>query len=255
MRLALAFSPSRLRSQSCRPCVVSQAPSTAEAAQTVSFREDFTPGTVVIKHSQRRLYYVVGGGRRSPIRSASAAPASPGSAPAISTASASSRPGRRPPRSSATIRACRTSFAGGSPRQSDGRRGADAVGRRIRHPRHQRAGLDRRLRVVWLHPHAQLRHHGPVRPRRLRHPRGRDALRISLRASTRIRSRCRTIANDHKWPGAHARPFALAWRRVIVRAPVENFRQLVRQIEHDVVPAGQRMRFPAFAPWRLVESA
>jgi lipoprotein-anchoring transpeptidase ErfK/SrfK len=38
-------------------------PSTAEAAQTVSFREDYMPGTVVIKYSQRRLYYVVGGGK------------------------------------------------------------------------------------------------------------------------------------------------------------------------------------------------
>ncbi len=38
-------------------------PSTADAAQTVSFREDYMPGTVVIKYSQRRLYYVMGGGR------------------------------------------------------------------------------------------------------------------------------------------------------------------------------------------------
>ena len=35
----------------------------ALAAQTVSFREDYMPGTIVIKHSQRRLYYVTGGGR------------------------------------------------------------------------------------------------------------------------------------------------------------------------------------------------
>ncbi|MET0278242.1 MAG: L,D-transpeptidase [Pseudorhodoplanes sp.] len=38
-------------------------PVTADAAQTVSFREDYMPGTIVIKHSQRRLYYVVGGGQ------------------------------------------------------------------------------------------------------------------------------------------------------------------------------------------------
>ncbi len=42
---------------------VSVAPAPAEAAQTVSFREDFMPGTVVVKYSQRRLYYVLGGGR------------------------------------------------------------------------------------------------------------------------------------------------------------------------------------------------
>lgn len=37
--------------------------SPADAREPVSFREDYAPGTVVIKHSQRRLYYVVGGGR------------------------------------------------------------------------------------------------------------------------------------------------------------------------------------------------
>ena len=35
----------------------------ALARQTVSFNGDYTPGTIVIKHSQRRLYYVVGGGK------------------------------------------------------------------------------------------------------------------------------------------------------------------------------------------------
>ena len=35
----------------------------ALAREAVSFRDDYTPGTIVIKHSQRRLYYVVGGGK------------------------------------------------------------------------------------------------------------------------------------------------------------------------------------------------
>ncbi len=35
----------------------------ALARQTVSFNGDYMPGTVVVKHSQRRLYYVVGGGK------------------------------------------------------------------------------------------------------------------------------------------------------------------------------------------------
>ena len=39
--------------------------------------------------------------------------------------------------------------------QSDGRCGADVERRRIRHPRHQFAGLDRRLRLLRLHPHVQ----------------------------------------------------------------------------------------------------
>jgi len=35
----------------------------ALARETVSFRDDYMPGTIVIKHSQRRLYYVMGGGK------------------------------------------------------------------------------------------------------------------------------------------------------------------------------------------------
>ena len=42
---------------------ISAAPAPAEAAQTVSFQENFSPGTVVVKYGQRRLYYVIGGGR------------------------------------------------------------------------------------------------------------------------------------------------------------------------------------------------
>ena len=58
MRLALAFS---LAVSVIAPTFVVASP--AEARQTVSFREDYMPGTVVIKHSQRRLYYVIGGGK------------------------------------------------------------------------------------------------------------------------------------------------------------------------------------------------
>ena len=46
--------------------------------------------------------------------------------------------------------------------QSDGRRRDDAGRRRIRDPRHQRAGLGRRLRLLWLHPHAERRYHRPL---------------------------------------------------------------------------------------------
>jgi lipoprotein-anchoring transpeptidase ErfK/SrfK len=38
-------------------------PGVADARQPVSFKEDFAPGTVVVKHSQRRLYLVLGGGK------------------------------------------------------------------------------------------------------------------------------------------------------------------------------------------------
>lgn len=42
---------------------IAAAPAPADAAQTVAFNEDFSPGTVVVKYGQRRLYYVLGGGR------------------------------------------------------------------------------------------------------------------------------------------------------------------------------------------------
>src|SRR5262245_35871957 len=42
---------------------LSVAPAPAQAAQTVAFQENYSPGTVVVKYGQRRLYYVIGGGR------------------------------------------------------------------------------------------------------------------------------------------------------------------------------------------------
>ena len=38
-------------------------PGVADARQPVAFKDDYAPGTVVVKHSQRRLYYVMGGGK------------------------------------------------------------------------------------------------------------------------------------------------------------------------------------------------
>jgi lipoprotein-anchoring transpeptidase ErfK/SrfK len=58
MRLALVFS---LAVSVFAPSLVATSP--AKAAQTVSFGESYAPGTVVVKYSQRRLYYVVGGGK------------------------------------------------------------------------------------------------------------------------------------------------------------------------------------------------
>jgi lipoprotein-anchoring transpeptidase ErfK/SrfK len=58
MRLALAFS--------LAVSVIASsfaATNPAEARQTVNFRSEYTPGTVVIRHSERRLYYVMGGGK------------------------------------------------------------------------------------------------------------------------------------------------------------------------------------------------
>lgn len=58
MRLALAFS---LAVSVVAPAFVIAGP--AQARQAVTFNENYSPGTVVVKYSQRRLYYVVGGGK------------------------------------------------------------------------------------------------------------------------------------------------------------------------------------------------
>jgi hypothetical protein len=58
MRLALAFS---LAVSVIAPSLAVS--TSAGAREAVSFREDYMPGTVVIKYGQRRLYYVIGGGK------------------------------------------------------------------------------------------------------------------------------------------------------------------------------------------------
>jgi lipoprotein-anchoring transpeptidase ErfK/SrfK len=58
MRLALAFS---LAASVVASSVAASSP--ADARQTVNFRSDYMAGTVVIRHSERRLYYVMGGGK------------------------------------------------------------------------------------------------------------------------------------------------------------------------------------------------
>ena len=174
MRLALAFSIAA--SVAASTFVVA---SPAEAREAVSFREDFAPGTVVIKHSQRRLYYVVGGGKAI--------------AYTVGVGRAGKswfgtryidgkriRPAWSPPREVKRDNPRLPNvIPGGVPTNPMGAAALTLSRRRIRHPRHQRAGLDRRLRVVWLHPHAQFRHPRSVRSRRLRHARGRDAVTTS----------------------------------------------------------------------------
>ena len=58
MRLALAFS---LAASVVASSLVVSSP--ADAGVTVNFRSDYMPGTVVIRHGERRLYYVMGGGK------------------------------------------------------------------------------------------------------------------------------------------------------------------------------------------------
>src|SRR5712691_9784823 len=55
----------------------------------------------------------------------------------------------------------------------------------MRHPRHQHAGLGRRLHILWLHPHAERRYLEPPSTRIGRHPRDGDALIVSSRKELR----------------------------------------------------------------------
>ena len=66
---------------------------------------------------------------------------------------------------------------GGSPRNPMGAAALTLVGRRIRHPRHQQSGLDRRLRLLRLHPDVQPGHHRSVRSRQRRHAGDRHPLK------------------------------------------------------------------------------
>ena len=142
---------------------------------------DYAPGTVVVITNQRRLYYVTGGGKAIvyPVGVGRAGRSWPGT---TFISSKRMRPDWAPP---PEIRRDRPGIADGDSRrlarQSDGRGRAHARRRRICDPRHQRAGLDRRLRLVWLHPHAQFRHPGSDGPRAYRHPGGGHAMTIRVR--------------------------------------------------------------------------
>ena len=81
-------------------------PQPAQAREMVGFSEPYASGTIVVKTSERKLYYVLGNGRRCATPSASAGPASNGAARPGSTASSSARPGRRRPKSGATSLRC-----------------------------------------------------------------------------------------------------------------------------------------------------
>ena len=96
------------------------------------------------------------------------------------------RPLRRLPdviRGPAHLRASRSSFA------------ALRYRRRLRDPRHQRSEVDRRFRIVRLHPDAQRRYQRSLRSRARRHSVGRHALaRWSLKSGTPGFAACAAIA-------------------------------------------------------------
>ena len=81
-------------------------PQPAQAREMVGFSEPYASGTIVVKTSERALYYVLGNGSavRYPVgvgRAGSNGAARPGS-----TASSCARPGRRLPKSGATSLRC-----------------------------------------------------------------------------------------------------------------------------------------------------
>lgn len=85
-----------------RQPLVQQGEDTAQSApiprEVVEFEGRHAPGTIVVSTSERRLYYVLGNGRRSATGSASDGPASSGRASSRSRPSRNGRPGRRLPR-------------------------------------------------------------------------------------------------------------------------------------------------------------
>jgi acyl-CoA synthetase (AMP-forming)/AMP-acid ligase II len=129
--------------------------------QTVTMGGSYMAGTIVVRTRERHLYYVLGGGQ--------AIRYSVGVGRAGMQWSGTSfisgkyiRPAWQAP---ASIRRDYQSGAAVVPGrlavQSDGRRGDDAFGHRIRYSRHQRAGNDPRLRLPRLHPHVQRGHYRP----------------------------------------------------------------------------------------------
>ncbi len=130
-------------SQSLLPLLppFSRSPSPALAREAVSFRDDYMPGTIVIKHAASAGSIMwSAAARRSPIRSA------------LGKAGKSRfgtryidgkrmRPAWSPPaESEARQPAAAECHSGRNAGQPDGRRGADLVGRRTRDPWHQRPG-------------------------------------------------------------------------------------------------------------------
>ena len=149
--------------------------------EMVGVRGDYTPGTIVVKTNERRLYLILDSGHamRYPVGVGRAGKQWAG----VTKIDGKYRnPAWSPPSRS---QARQAGHAGCDSRrlaaQPDGRRRDDAGRRRIRHPRHQRAGLGRRLRLLRLHPHAERRHHRSVPARFGRHDRDGDALIASIR--------------------------------------------------------------------------
>src|SRR5712691_6144811 len=143
-------------------------PQAAQAREIVGFSGTYSSGTVVVRTNERALYYVLGNGRavRYPVGVGRAGKQWTGTS---FISGNYLRPAWSPP---ADVRRDKPSLpaviAGGSGHNPMGAAaltlsgGEYAIG-------HEAAGLDRRLRVLWLHPHVQRGRARSLQPRGLRH--------------------------------------------------------------------------------------
>ena len=163
-------------------------PQSAQAGAMVGFTGNYSAGTVVVKTGERSLYYVLGNGKamRYTVGVGRQGKQWTGTsmidgkhlAPAWSPPADVKRDNPKLP----------SLIAGGSPRNPMGAAALDAERRPIRHSRHQCARLDRRLRLLRLHPHVQRGCARSLQPRRLRN----DGRRHPLICST-VRSRSSAV--------------------------------------------------------------
>ena len=149
----------------------------AARGEVVPYRANVSPGTIVVSTNERRLYLVLGEGRALvyPVGVGRAGRQWAGKSMIDSKRI---RPAWGPPpdikREHPEIPDV---IPGGSPKNPMGAAALTLVGRRIRHPRHQQSGLDRRLRLLRLHPDVQPGHHRSVRSRQRRHAGDRHPLK------------------------------------------------------------------------------
>src|SRR4030081_3036380 len=149
------------------------ATATAQARETVSFNGGYAAGTIVIRTNERRLYLVLGNGQaiRYMVGVGRAGKQWAGTS---RIEGKYIRPAWSPPDE---VRRDKPSLPsvipGGSPRNPMGVAAMTLAGGEYGT---QRAGLGRRLRVLWLHPHVQPGHQRSFRARERRHHRGGDAI-------------------------------------------------------------------------------